>query len=687
MAALAALVVPLVVIAVAQGTPAIKFLNPSSYKPCPDANAPCFVISDRKTSSDAEEENGENETTYRLGAWVDNAPLEALVEFEIDIPQDLGFPLTQTIGTATRVSSDTWEYHWDIPPEVVDGQYELRAILYQGVPGTAEEVARDEKLAYILTGAGTQQGTAEPAADIEFPVNGTATGFYVNPLTGRTNTIVDLEWSQGTTFVQVNYTLSDPGDDPVWKQCALIRPRNSNSPTPGEARVECVLQNVDQGGQSVTAINVVANRSPSNPSPAPSRYDPNLNQAGDVVRVIPYKQDAVSVSIDNVSVRADSHPEDGYDQLCSAGQSITVLDQNGNPIASINIDVHAHGPSDQLKYQTGFIFSDQPPSSYGPPDNAHGGTEVAYICNDLPPGQSFAGEQGEHNRPGAPDLKHVEGETDTTGFFGIGMHSDRAGGTFITFWVDEDDDDLFCSQEPSIAASIGWDEPAPTPGAETPVKTDCPIPDPPRPTGTESPTVDPTSTEDPRGCTLSGDEGDNTLEGTEGNDVICGNGGDDRITGLGGDDVIYGDAGNDAVAGGDGDDTINGGSDDDRLFGEAANDAINGNSGGDHVVGGSGNDTLIGQSEPDVIRGGSGRDIVQAGSANDFAYGGSGDDVLRGYTGNDILRGGNAADVVRAGKGLDTLFGERGPDALTGGPGRDRCRGGPGRDRQRSCER
>ncbi|MGH2808032.1 MAG: hypothetical protein ACRDKT_12245, partial [Actinomycetota bacterium] len=211
MAAVVALVVPLVVIAMAQGTPAIKFLNPSSYKPCPDPMGPCFIISDNKTSSEDEEENGENENTYRLAAWSDNTPANALVEFEIDIPQDepIQLPLTQTIGTATRVENDTWEFNWDV--DIPDGQYELRVILYEGVPGAAEEIARDEKVVTLLTGSGTDQGTAEQAADIIFPANGTATGFYVNPLTGTTNTVIDVEWTAGTTHVQVLYTLEDPG--------------------------------------------------------------------------------------------------------------------------------------------------------------------------------------------------------------------------------------------------------------------------------------------------------------------------------------------------------------------------------------------------------------------------------------------------------------------------------------------
>ncbi|MGH2805982.1 MAG: calcium-binding protein, partial [Actinomycetota bacterium] len=480
------------------------------------------------------------------------------------------------------------------------------------------------------------------------------------------------------------------GSDPSWKQCALARIAQSGS-GPGQGRIRCVLANVDQGGQSVTAIAAVANESPAGPSFTPARFDPNLNQSGDAIRVLPYEQDAVSMEIDNVSVREDSDPETGFRDSCSEGQTATILDQNGNAIAGMSIDIHAVGPSDQLKFQGGGLLAAQSPPSSDPlpPDNGHGEPEPNYVCEEDPSvggrsGQTFAGAQGEHNRPGAPDLKHGESSTGNFGTFGIGMHSDRAGETFITFWADEDDDDLFCSQEPSIAATIGWDQPAPTAGAETPVKTDCPIPDPPLP-GTESPSPEPT--DDPRNCTLEGDDGDNELEGTEGNDVICGNGGDDTIRGLGGEDVIYGDAGRDVASGGGDDDTINGGGDDDRLFGEGGADRLNGNSGGDQLVGGSGNDTLVGQSEPDVMRGGSGRDIIRSGSGNDFGYGGPADDVIKTSSGNDVLRGGNAADVLRAGTGNDSLFGEGGPDSLKGGRGRDFCRGGKGRDRQRGCER
>ena len=52
----------------------------------------------------------------------------------------------------------------------------------------------------------------------------------------------------------------------------------------------------------------------------------------------------------------------------------------------------------------------------------------------------------------------------------------------------------------------------------------------------------------PRGCTITGTEGDDRLWGTWRDDVICGLGGDDEILAWGGDDAVFGDAGDDVVA-------------------------------------------------------------------------------------------------------------------------------------------
>jgi len=76
----------------------------------------------------------------------------------------------------------------------------------------------------------------------------------------------------------------------------------------------------------------------------------------------------------------------------------------------------------------------------------------------------------------------------------------------------------------------------------------------------------------PRGCTITGTEGDDRLTGTAGDDVICG---------LGGNDVLRGRGGNDRLLGGEGDDT---------LLGDAGADVLSGGPGNDEADGGPGRD-------------------------------------------------------------------------------------------------
>ena len=92
----------------------------------------------------------------------------------------------------------------------------------------------------------------------------------------------------------------------------------------------------------------------------------------------------------------------------------------------------------------------------------------------------------------------------------------------------------------------------------------------------------------PRGCTITGTEGDDRLWGTWRDDVICGLGGDDEILGWGGDDAVFGDAGDDVVRGGDGADTLYGDDGDDVLRGERGRDVLAGGPGDDVLPAGPG---------------------------------------------------------------------------------------------------
>jgi hypothetical protein len=90
---------------------------------------------------------------------------------------------------------------------------------------------------------------------------------------------------------------------------------------------------------------------------------------------------------------------------------------------------------------------------------------------------------------------------------------------------------------------------------------------------------------EPRGCTVTGTDGDDRLSGTRGDDVICALGGDDVVRAGGGDDTVFGDAGDDRVEGGDGDDVLYGDDGDDRLRGDRGRDVVSGGPGTDALDG------------------------------------------------------------------------------------------------------
>ena len=94
----------------------------------------------------------------------------------------------------------------------------------------------------------------------------------------------------------------------------------------------------------------------------------------------------------------------------------------------------------------------------------------------------------------------------------------------------------------------------------------------------------------PRGCTITGSDGDDRLTGTRRDDVICAGDGDDRVIAGGGDDAVFGDGGDDRARGDTGKDTLYGDDGDDRLRGAAGDDVLAGGPGNDLLGGGRGAD-------------------------------------------------------------------------------------------------
>jgi Ca2+-binding RTX toxin-like protein len=73
-------------------------------------------------------------------------------------------------------------------------------------------------------------------------------------------------------------------------------------------------------------------------------------------------------------------------------------------------------------------------------------------------------------------------------------------------------------------------------------------------------------------------------------------------------------------------------------------------------------------------------ETIIGGTGLDLLSGGDGDDHLFGYDGDDVLIGGDGDDYLDGGDGDDILNGGRGTDVIKGGAGDDEVDGGAGRD-------
>ena len=408
-----------------QAAPSIKLLNPSGYS---GANL---------RISTKEDANGNQ--AYHLVAWAGDVPPNPLVEFEIaatpSIPGGGGGPSLATV-TADRVGADTFEGELS-SATVPDGQYFLRAILYSGFlgPGTGTEVARDEKAVTIQS----SQATASNTVEMAYPVNGGPIGFYRKG-SDPAKAVVTGFASDGTAQVRVFYTTNAPGTEPTWVSCG------SAAVSSRQFRARCTLA-ADANPTSVRAIAAVANRTPS-PAPPTAPSD----DTGDAHRVAPYLQNPTLVAMDPASSQAERSE-------CTP-IVVSVEDQSGVPIAGLNIDIHAQGPDDQLR----FASEDGVSSPFQPPDAAHSARENTVQCGPLDP----ENQQSEHSVPGGDDLKHIEstptGGTNNQGLFTFILHSGGGGGTQVTAWGDENDDDnLNTASEASGTAVLGWGEPPPPP--------------------------------------------------------------------------------------------------------------------------------------------------------------------------------------------------------------------------------
>ena len=406
--------------------PQINFINPSGYLTTP------YEISDAEDA----------DAMLHLVAWAREIPSSALVEFEIEPTGDN--PATYT---AERVGSDTWEAFVPIPNDFVDGStYTLRARLYAGVPGDADEVANDEMPVEI-----NQSPVPPPSGEsveMTYPDNGGPLGIFT-PKGKRSVAVFDFAASEMTEQVRAFYTLSDPGTEPQWESsCGSAAPDDQ-----GFGKVRCTLGE-GHNPLDVSAVAVVSNRAAPAP-PAPP--NPALDASGDAHRVLAYVQQPRTVEVGGAT---------GNITLATCQTlTATVSDQNDRPVPLANVDVHADGPEDELHFGTRTTGAEaQRTDPFQPPDLGHVSRENAKDCGN----SENLNQQGDHNSPGKDDLKHIESTTGTAnnGDFRFALRSASAGGTFVQVWADVDDDDLPDLNEATGGAQLGWGGPQPEPTQE-----------------------------------------------------------------------------------------------------------------------------------------------------------------------------------------------------------------------------
>jgi hypothetical protein len=454
----------------AQSAPTIEFVNP--------AKTSSVLISDK-------------ERPYHINAWVSSLPTNPVVEFTL--VGSGGVSTTIGPGEQTDGRDDTFEFFWTIPDTVKEGTATLRAVLFQDFtgPGTGTEVARTEMPVRINNrGApGPFPGDTDAAGEtveIIYPENGGDLGVYITPDGSRQSFIVEVVASSGTPRVQAYYSTAKAGTAPGYKVCGGFRTVTGSGTDPRTLTFECVVPKADFA-LDVTAVAVVPND-----TPAPAPPQPDFTDSGDGHTVDAYFQRPQAVV--NAPTSAGNTPINTCQRIAS-----TVTDQFGRPIASMNVDVHAVGPTDSLRFDTS-TRSDPRQA----PDSNHTATEPGGVCNADSAFTGTGGTQGVHSVPLAADEKHIESTaavgTDVTGTFEFQLASDAAGSTQVTVWADQDNDDQLCAQEPRGVTAIGWGQAAPAPVSDENDVGTCLVAEPtPGATPTESPTEGPSTSASPSG--------------------------------------------------------------------------------------------------------------------------------------------------------------------------------------------
>jgi hypothetical protein len=464
----------------ASGTPAPSSTEPSIalLNPSPGYN-PGLERSGMPDPPKVSDQADGVDQAYRLVAWTAAAPPNALVDAAIQYPAkpevDLGL-LTQSAG-----SRDVWESLWDIPDSLPEGPATIRVRLYETTPAGPVEVAMDEvevemrhKAALVPSAPGDDR--ADETVGLTWPQGGPM-GFYKGR--GRTwATGIRGSLSPNAQMVEVFYSTSDPGRPPQFIRCGtldLLAP--ASAPIPVD--FPCVLAKQDNWPQ-VSAVAAVAEYTTSQGSENSFR----TQESADVLRVVPYQQ-----RVDDIGISVTSIARNVVD-ACPLF-SLTLSDSLGRPVVGANVDVHARGPNDNLRFGPFRASRNRSPDAgphalgQGAPCQPEG--DVTTGLEPPPPGQV-----GRHLHPGAPDEIHRE-STDGTGLSGpfqipsgawqFALRSTAPGFSEITVWLDDEemgpdptsdrppDDDVLEPDEPFATARAQFLKELPSVSMEIPNTT------------------------------------------------------------------------------------------------------------------------------------------------------------------------------------------------------------------------
>jgi hypothetical protein len=435
--------------------PSIAFLNPSSFS---QAGERGIIVSNQRPSAGPGccEEADE---TYRLVAWVADPPPAYNVFFSVT-QGALEFEITNT----RQVVDQSWQAEWSMPPSLLDGPATLHAYIVVGEQAVAT-VAQPVTIMRIQENIDLAYPTADGAFGTYAPLAGSLPD--KGPATPKKPVgVVDALYTStpDMAYVRTFYTTSQPGTTPTWNVCGTEAIGSSNGQA--DNGVKCTLKSAAEQS-AITAVAAVANDSPND-------FDNRFNESGDAVPLVSsYAQVPTVLDMEGGQQLIPEEERSGI-YYCSDSVVTTLTDQAGRAIAGANMDVHAEGPSDALKFHTFAILT-----SNQPPDRGGHREEAGYDCtgssqaNGTPPSDANPAVQGEHQRFGQPDRKHIEslaGGTSDIGAFSFRLHADEPGATRFTAWVDERDDgchandDLFTEGELNVSGSIGWaPEQAPEP--------------------------------------------------------------------------------------------------------------------------------------------------------------------------------------------------------------------------------